>query len=216
MKKLNMSSVIIGFLLFVFSFISVSEIYAAEKNKVEWKPEMIGEIFDISPFAYANDFGLLVEFTTGQWITCLHSKKDGIWPSAGQKGIMYQCVVGDKRYWKWVRNKEKSKPQSKVIPNRKPKKFKRKSIADLNVAAPDPNEIISDKIEIWSKWKPVFRELPEIGETVLVKYVDGETITTAYLNDKEEWKLETERATYRGGKTIEVVDMWCSIPKELK
>ena len=62
-------------------------------------------------------------------------------------------------------------------------------------------------------WSSVITGLPPIDKTVLVKYKNGKTITTAYVNSRKQWKLETDRERVAGGRKITTIAQWREIQK---
>jgi hypothetical protein len=59
-------------------------------------------------------------------------------------------------------------------------------------------------------WKPTFRSLPKDHVIVLVRTEDG-IVTTAHVNKKKEWKLETNRDKLSGGISLTNVKEWKEI-----
>jgi len=58
-----------------------------------------------------------------------------------------------------------------------------------------------------ASWRKANRELPTKDTIVLVKYKDG-LYTTAYLDDKKEWKLATDKDKLFGGNPITTIIEW--------
>lgn len=65
-------------------------------------------------------------------------------------------------------------------------------------------ELIAEK-PVWEQYNSVIKPSPDVP--VFVKLDDG-TITVAHLNERGEWKLETNRRKTLGGPSINDVDLW--------
>lgn len=62
------------------------------------------------------------------------------------------------------------------------------------------------------KWQSIDNCFPHTDKTVLVKYANDVTITTAYVNPEKEWKLETNRDNASGGITVTTIKEWAILP----
>ena len=60
------------------------------------------------------------------------------------------------------------------------------------------------------EWKPTFRVIPEAHTIVLITTEDG-IITTAHIDNKKEWKLETNKDKLSGGLSLTNVKEWKEI-----
>ena len=159
-----------------------------------WQAKFTGTIVDVDPLANNGSSGLFFEIredSGDSWVWIWGKDKlEGGWPSRGDTGTFYtKKVDGDDKY-KWV---EAKKPVVK-----KPSVRKSASVKTI------PTSI---------SWKSIVVGVPPADHTVLVRYKNGKTITTAYLNTKEQWKLETDRERVSGGREIATIKEWKEIPR---
>lgn len=159
---------------------------AAEKP--EWKVVMSGTIVDVDPISNNGASGVFYEME-GAWLWLWEI--EGAWPSRGQTGTFYRSGSGDNKKHKWVKDKGSQAPAKKATTKR--------------AVAP---QVITKSVS----WKSVMIGVPPVDKTVLVRYKNGKTITTAYLNVKKEWKLETDRERISSGRKIETIKEWKEIP----
>lgn len=162
---------------------SVAE--AAPKNK--WEKVVSGTIVDVDPIALPDNVGLFFEISYGQgggkWIWILSKDISGPWATRGEYGTFYK--KGDKYKWEKLTS---GKP---------------KTLSSV------PSKKVVTTTEGWTSMVMP----PPIEHTVLVRYKNGRTITTAYLNSKKQWKLETDRERISGGREIVTIKEWKEIPR---
>ncbi len=171
--------------------------FAAKPSK--WEEKIKGTVVDIDPMVSGSgEFGILVEFDCGDhydWTgfcrNYLNLEGKGKWPNRGEKGTLFTRREGDKSHYKWILDETSKK-----------KKAVKKKVVEKKLV---PTSLLT--------WTYPHIKLPTPDRTVLVRYKNGKTITTAYINHREEWKLETSRDVYRGGKNIKTIDKWSYIPK---
>lgn len=167
-----------------------SKVVAATKPATSvWKEWTRGTIIDVDPYMGGMLFEFQKDDKTYSWATFSHNSKVGDMPARGLYGAFYTRKTEDGEKVKWVTEKprvQKIQPETKK--------------AVLNPLKPN------------SFWKSIFAGLPSIDKTVLVKYKNGVTITTAYINKKKEWKLETDRDRVSGGREVKTINEWQEIP----
>jgi len=168
----------------------VNEARAANKE-AKWKAKMTGTIVDVDPLSIPGNSGLFFELknTKGghNWIWVWGDDRTGAWPTRGDVGTWYTRKIDDEDKYKWE--------EAKAV---------KKTITPAKVAP-----VISKSIS----WKLIILGVPPVNHTVLAKYKNGITITTAYLNAKGQWKLETERERISGGREIATIKEWKEIPR---
>ena len=169
---------------------SCSESTEAEPRPTEWKEIKRGTVLDVDPWEDRDTYlAIFVEFED-YWVAS--SNWVNRRPARGNNGILYERKDSNgKRQYKWTSLEEK-----------------RVSVKQKELVAP---KIVSTPKPVL-EWKSATTDSPPINKTVLVKYKNGITITTAYLNYKKEWKLETDRSSVLGGKTIDEIKEWVIIP----
>ena len=90
------------------------------------------------------------------------------------------------------------------------------SIDGTKTIMPEPtiklDSITISESQAISHWQSVLINMPLVNKTVLAKY-KNRIIVAAYINDKGEWKLETNRKKVLGGKTIKPIKKWKEISK---
>lgn len=113
---------------------------------------------------------------------------------AGQYGTLYKYDIGSPDSDSWFQWVLKRFPQEK------------KSISEVKISQPT---IYSEKITEKPKksWKNAKIVLPKAHEPVIVKFKSG-IITIAYVNQKEDWKLTSNREKTSGGSSIYNVAEW--------
>ena len=155
-----------------------------------WQVLLTGTIIDIDPVYCQTSsdgyWGLFFELDDGEWIWLWKKNMEGEYPNRFQKGSFYKKKVGKINKYKWVVDKSSPKIVKKVILKAIPKS---------------------------NNWKMIAINIPPTNKTVLVKYANGKIITTAYINDKGEWKLETDRKKVLGGRIIKTIKKWKDIPR---
>jgi len=175
------SAIIIFMWIFLFVIPSNSK---ASLNG--WKVNRIGTIVDVDPIYSAHgDIGLFFEFDNGYWVWVWTKYREGEAPGRGDHGSFYRKVVRGEIRHKWVSIKKKVKVVKKITP------------------------II--KTTAKHSWISIKINTPLINKTVLVRYENRKTITTAYINNKKEWRLETDREKVLGGRAIKTVKEWKEI-----
>ena len=169
------------------------EAHAAEPVKeYKWFVRKHGEILDVDPTAG----GMFIEMA-GSWFRLDKKVWRGTWPGRREIGTLYIKRVDDENamngkyyyIYKWEVERLSTETSKSEV---------------------------TTKTEFTSKWQSVVIGYPPINRTVFVRYKDGITITTAYLNNKKEWKLETDRDRVLGGKTINDIKEWMLIPEWMK
>jgi hypothetical protein len=157
----------------------------AEKTK--WKKCISGKIVDVDPLVNNSHVGLFFEMD-GHFLFVWKSDLKGVrWPVRGEVGTFYwKEGKDDNTDYKWVG----SMPKKSVI-----KKITNTSIIKMTSLS----------------WSSIVIGLPPVNKTVLVKYKNGTTITTAYINTKKQWKLETDRTRVAGGREITTISKWRNI-----
>lgn len=170
---------------------SIAEAVAA--SKPNWRAKMTGTIIDVDPIAMNGNSGLFFELENTKggytWLWVWGDDVTGSWPMRGDVGTWYtRRIDGDNKY-KW----EEAKTTST-------KKEPEKAAYVRTI----PNS---------TGWESIVRGLPPRDKTVLVRYKNGTTITTAYVNNKKQWKLETDRDRITGGREIATIKEWRDIPE---
>ena len=161
---------------------------AGAKSTGEWKKSFSGKIVDVDPLANGTNPGLFFEMDGHFLWIYTESWSGDRWPTRGEIGTFYHREVGRDTEYKW----EGSMPKNPV----KKTSTEQKSIGvDKSVRA----------------WTSVMAGLPPVNKTVMVKYKNGVTITTAYINSKKQWKLETDRERVSGGREITTIAKWRDI-----
>lgn len=155
-------------------------------DKTEWKKSFSGKIVDVDPLVNHTQGGLFFEMD-GHFLMIWSSEWEGDrWPTRGEVGTFYSRHEGDDHKYKWIGSMPKSTEKKQTV-NR------------------------ASSIKTRSSWSSVVAGLPPIDKTVLVKYKNGKTITTAYVNSKKQWKLETDRTRVAGGRQITTIAKWRDI-----
>ena len=188
MNKTNERKIIIAIILLVVAIVLLmitSLAGAATKDK--WIKSSTGVILDVDPLPNGSDPGLFFEMD-GSWIWIWQSNFVGDWPKRGQFGTFYK----NEDKYKWV---VKQNPKNKKQTNDKQQKEDLKQQI-IKIASPMWTSVVT---------------LPPVDKTVLVRYKNGKTITTAYVTYKKEWKLETDRDRVAGGRAITTVAEWREI-----
>ena len=145
-----------------------------------WKQKKLGEIVDVDPIVFEQTIGLFFEMN-GDFVWVYIDNFYGDWPSRGSYGSFYTTKLSEKTMYKWE-NYDCTMNSKQTIPRLETTQTQ--------------------------SWTSALTTLPQEGVTVLVKYENGKTITTAYINNKKEWKLETEREKFSGGRKITVIAEW--------
>jgi len=191
LKKI-VGSIIVCSVFFVIVYVAGTKEAEAGNKKDKWEIRHEGKVVNISS-VYGNDWGFAFWFEDGYLEGFWHKYWEGSFPAIGKLGTIYVVKEGEKTIrYKWVETEEK--PESKT-------KIKKSTEFKITPILTTPS------------WEQTFRKLPPYNKTVLVRYKNEVTITTAYVNSKKEWKLETERETYKGGKTIDTIKEWREILK---
>jgi hypothetical protein len=193
-RKSHAFSLIILCTIILFTitqFIPSSKALAAGKTG-KWSARATGVVVDVDPIACNGQAGLFFEINGSKgnkWLWLWNDDMTKPWPERGSVGTFYtRKVDGDDKY-KWVYAIDKSKA----------KNTSKKTL---------PAQTIKTATLTWSS---VIAGLPPIDKTVLVKYKNGKTITTAYLNSKKQWKLETDRERVASGREITTIAKWRDI-----
>lgn len=190
----------ISILAIVCNMIPIMEAHAA--SKPEWKVKMSGTVVDVDPIAKAGTLGLFFEVGDPRlggkcsWVWIWQDDYEGSWPSRGDHGTFYQMKIGEDDKYRWVKTGDK-KPVVKKLPIKE-------SVRKPIVVKTTPTSI---------SWQSIVIGLPPRDKTVLVRYKNGTTITTAYVNNKKQWKLETDRDRISGGREIATIKEWKEIPR---
>ncbi len=180
--------------------LSPQTVNAASKPK--WNVKLSGTVVDVDPIAKAGASGLFFEVGDPRlggrcsFVWIWQDDLEGSWPSRGDHGTFYQMRIGKDDKYRWVETGGK-KPVVKKLPVKE-------SVKKPVVVKTIPTSI---------SWQSVVVGIPPVNKTVLVRYKNGKTITTAYLNAKKEWKLETDRERISGGRKIETIKEWKEIPR---
>lgn len=159
-----------------------------------WSVRAAGEIVDVDPIACNGKAGLFFEINGTQknhWLWLWRDDIVGRWPERESIGTFYTKKVDGEDKYKWVETRSKSAGK---------KKDTTKKISSVQTIK-----------TISLTWSSVVVGLPPIDKTVLVKYKNGKTITTAYVNSKKQWKLETDRNRVAGGREITTISKWRDI-----
>ena len=163
------------------------KVYAAD-TEYKWKPYITGDVIDIDPMHSMTAFGIMVHIKQGDscsWAAYWKTQSKGDYPCIGETGTLYRCVDEDKNaYFKWVEVPVKPKPKMLVTP-----------------------KIITKIVE--NDWQNS-SNIPEKNKVVVIRFNSGLT-STAYINKYEEWKLDAERETYKGGRTLDDIKEWKDI-----
>lgn len=160
----------------------------AAKNISTWKESFTGTIIDADPLTDQNKAGMFYEMD-GHFVWIWSDDMKSRWPTRGETGTFYKMNVNGDTKYKWVKTKTASV-----------KKTSSKKTSTINV--------VNRASQTWSS---VVSGLPPIDKTVLVKYKNGKTITTAYINTKKQWKLETDRDRISNGREIKTIAKWRDI-----
>jgi hypothetical protein len=156
-------------------------------DKTGWKKSFSGKIVDVDPLINGSDPGLFFEMDGHfLWIYKSDWPQDR-WPTRGEVGTFYKKQVGSDTHYKWEISKSKSSAKKKTTTTKR---------------------VSSSTIKASISWSSVIAGKPPVNKTVLVKYKNGTTITTAYLNSKKQWKLETDRDRVAGGREITTIAQW--------
>jgi len=187
--------------LSVAAHLEVSTAYGKRReHKFEWEEHISGTIVDVDPLINQNGKIGCAYYFDGkdfEWIW-KDNNIDEKWPSIGDHGILYKADHDGDTYYKWKYTRKKAKAKVKARAKAKPK-----------IVAP-PKSIL--------QWKMASIEKPPVDKTVLIRIPLGRfdsklIITTGYVTEKEEWKLETDRTSPRGGRALKEVKEWCLIPE---
>jgi hypothetical protein len=179
---------IIAIISCIVIFAITDKVMGAEKTK--WRKAFSGEIVDVDPLVSSTQGGLFFEMN-GHFLMIWKSDWQGDrWPTRGEIGTFYSTkgADGDADY-KWIGSMPK-----KSVTKKTPKKISS-----------------TPTIKSISSWSSIIAGLPPVNKTVLVKYKNGTTITTAYINTKKQWKLETDRNRVAGGREITTIEKWRDI-----
>lgn len=178
---------IIAIISCIVIFAITDKVMGAEKTK--WKKSFSGKIVDVDPVPNGSNPGLFYEMD-GHFLWLYTDDWQGDrWPTRGEVGTFYfKKVKGDTKY-KWEGKMPKKSATKKTT----------KSVSSPTIRSTSLS------------WSSVIAGLPPIDKTVLVKYKNGVTITTAYLNSKKQWKLETDRTRVAGGREITTIVKWRDI-----
>lgn len=179
--------------LFIISMILLLCSVSSAKVKGRWcstKGFVDVTLIDVT-FSEGN---ILITFQDGRWFRMATSYLSDTFEDMVlfKKGTLYHYLDEngdwDEKY-KWVENKEivEPTPNKKVI---KPAIKKKRT-----------------PVKPQSSWSDISIKLPNKHAIVLVKY-ENELLTTAYLNDDNEWKLTTSKNRLFGGETITVIRHW--------
>ena len=141
-----------------------------------------------------SDGNIIITFKDGRWFHMKTSYLSDTFEDMVlfKKGTLFHYLDENGNWnkkYKWVENKEVVKPA--------PKKKEIKPTVKKKSVTVKPK----------SYWLDSSIKLPNRDTVVLVRY-ENELLTTAYLNDNNEWKLTTNRNRLFGGETITVIRHW--------
>ena len=164
-----------------------TDVYGAEK-KGEWKIFATGKIVDVDPMitSNTNEFGIMAHINNNWACVWKSQLKGGLWPGINDTGTLYHYKDKNKTYYKWKKHSIKPKPKPK------PK--------------PTPKVVVKKIISDWQNTNT----LPKIDKIVVVRF-DNDRTSTAYINKYGEWKLDINKDSYKGGKTIINIIEWKDI-----
>jgi len=198
MRKIQKKKVMLVVIVIIAMLMLVELSWGAPKKDGEWKRFKGGTVIDLDPIWSGGNLFLMIHLDSQRWSLLNVNSPDweGDRPSIGNHGYLYYKDNKDKDgcIYKWVNNNHWSKTKSK--PNLKLKPV---------ISKP---KVITPSISV--SWKDVFRELPDAGKAVVIKFSDGRTATAfiTYDNGKKEWKLHMNKNKYRGGITVKNVVKW--------
>ncbi len=188
----NKAQIAVDTFIMIVMFLAVTWVVtpAQAKEAEQWKEIKRGYIYDLSPM-YHNGLGLMIEFKSADgsmngWATRWGDVWVGNWPSEGQYGILYDSSDGKRSKWERVEAPKVKKKITKV-----------ENVVSTSIAPAPTVE------SVWVKAD----KLPEAEKVVVIKF-DDDTTSTAYVNLLREWKLDINRSSYKGGKTIENIKVW--------
>lgn len=184
-KKLIMA---IAFFVIAAVFFVVNKVNGASKKNT-WEKAVSGTIVDVDPLADNGSAGMFYEFD-GSFVWLWSSEIEGRWPVRGETGTFYKNR--DSKKYKWEKDKTVTTKKTTSVKATMAKKYL-------------PSKIVNRASQTWSS---IITSLPPVGKTVLVRYKNGVTITTAYINVKKQWKLETDRERISGGREITTIKEW--------
>ncbi len=188
-KKIVIAIILIGLAAVLF-------LMSRTAGAMSWREKIQGTIVDVDPICNNGASGLFFELkkTKGghSFVWVWVDDHEGNWPTRGDVGTWYtRKVDGDDKY-KWVDAKTTSTKKEPAKP------AKPASVRTIPKSA---------------GWQSIARGLPLRDKTVLVRYKNGTIITTAYVNNKKQWKLETDRDRVSGGREIATIKEWRNIPE---
>ena len=136
--------------------------------------------------AYSTDWLVVKEDMQGNTIRHWELKDSSVGSETNSDGIYFIDADGNFK-WKWVEHKLKPK----------------RSVKRTIKATP---QVVRSTDSGWTSAK----SLPEKDKVVVVRLLDGRT-STAYVNNNDEWKLDFNRDSYKGGSTISNMKEWKDI-----
>jgi hypothetical protein len=154
-----------------------------------WEKVITAKVIDIDPIYYNSELGMMVSFEGGYWCQFWKNQLKSSWPGIGEYGTWYSGKEGGKHTYKWVIGQSSNRQPAKPSPKAK-------------VKVNTPTVVSIDWVSAST--------LPEINKVVLIQFDDGST-STAYVNDKSEWKLDMNRKSYNGGRTYINIVKWKGI-----
>jgi hypothetical protein len=201
---MNSKKIFIGLLVLVVILFVGKNLYGAKKN--EWKAVRKSvTILDIDPVLSSDgqSHGIFMEYenddnTTSGWYWLWSKQWFDNWPVRNMRGTFYRRKNTKNNQYDYEYKFIEEKPK-------KPKKVKPKKEEKV--------EPIIIEIPVELEWYQSYSKLPPIDRTVLVRYENGTTLTTAYMNGRNKWKLETDRDLLSGGKEITTIKEWRFIPE---
>ena len=190
MKLTDNRKIVIAIIVLILAIVLFTIVDKVSGATGKWHERATGVIVDVDPINGTSQAGLFFEINgrkDNKWLWIWQNDFTKPWPQRGDVGSFYtRKVDGDDKY-KWVEATIKSAAKKKKA---------------------DITPTIKTKSLTWSS---VIAGLPPFNKTVLVKYKNGVTITTAYINVKKQWKLETDRDRVSGGREITTIAQWRNI-----
>lgn len=186
-EKKKLIIAIVFFIIAAIFFVVNKADGASKKNT--WEKAVSGTIVDVDPIANNGNVGMFYEFD-GSFVWLWSSEIEGRWPVRGETGTFYKSR--DSKKYKWEKDKTVSAKKTTSVKTITAKKYL-------------PSKIVN---RVSQSWSSTITSSPPVGKTVLVRYKNGTTITTAYVNVKKQWKLETDRERIAGGREITTIKEW--------
>jgi len=198
------------FLIVVLLLLCVNTVLAKNSWVVQTRYENVSPVH----ISYGYSSNYLIIFENGDWYHTseLYIKDSVRSIRMNTVGSMYMLVDEDGNWQKknkWVEHKKLTlkRKESQKTKEDLLNAFLTKKMINQPITAPTQSPVKKRLVTKNINWIKADRKMPPKDTVVLVKYKNG-LLTTAYLNNDNEWKLNTDRDNLFEGDVITVIEKW--------